>query len=296
MIGRFHFWGLCNHPKNLNPLTSCETPEIRDRIRQKMILRGRLSWIRDSSIPRRLSSIRDSSIRRRFNTKSSIPIIYEDKHLVVANKPHGVLSQEELTGRLYRDDESRRYLRTVHRLDRVVSGCICVGKSSKATSRLSDAFRSRHVRKKYFAAVRGELRKDSFESNTLIHKLSPGAGRRGLTKESCDSNAREAVLMVEPIEMIRDTFTNEPCTLLDITLVTGIKHQIRAQLASIGHHIINDTRYDTSSKRRSEYGVIALHSYLLSFDHPVLGHDPVIAQCEIPWDIWQSQMGLTQYT
>ena len=243
-----------------------------------------------SRVLRGFLSIRSLSTNT-FNSRK-IPIVYEDKHVVIANKPYGVLSQEneadgDCVGSRLRN-ESRKYLRTVHRLDRVVSGGICMGKSSKATSRLSEAFRSRSVLKKYKAAVRGEVS----ESKSLTQTMTVGKGRRGLTKESFDSNAREAVLMYEPISMIQDLITKQPCTLLDITLVTGLKHQIRAQLASIGHPIINDTRYDASSKRRSEHGIIALHSYLLSFEHPIRGHDPVHAQCDVPWDVWETQMGL----
>ena len=103
-----------------------------------------------------------------------------------------------------------------------MSGCICLGKSSKATSRLSEAFRSRSVLKKYKAAVRGEVS----ETKSLTQTMTVGKGRRGLTKESFDSNAREAVLMYEPIAMIQDLTTKQPCTLLDITLVTGLKHYL----------------------------------------------------------------------
>ena len=123
------------------------------------------------------------SIRSLSTTLNSrIPIVYEDKHVVIANKPYGVLSQEneiggDCVGSRLRD-ESRKFLRTVHRLDRVVSGCICLGKSSKATSRLSEAFRSRSVVKKYKAAVRGEVS----ESKSLTQSMTVGKGRRGLTR------------------------------------------------------------------------------------------------------------------
>jgi len=151
----------------------------------------------------------------------------------------------------------------------------------------------RNVEKRYFACVRG-IPEEEIQKK-ITHRLIPGKGRRGLTRTSSDLNAREAVLTYEPVRsiVIHDKMRSQPCTLLDIHLVTGIKHQIRAQLASVNLPIINDTRYDDSvTQRRSKYGIIALHAYYLSFEHPVRGNSPVQASCEIPWDAWEEQLGL----
>ena len=210
------------------------------------------------------------------------------------NEPDGDCLAKELS------NTDRKYLRTVHRLDRVVSGCICVGKSSKATTRLSEMFRNRFkVEKRYFAVVKGILKNTKDYETRLEMKMLPGKGRRGITTKSSSRNSREAVLTYRIVSdiTVHNEVTSTPCTLLDIHLITGIKHQIRAQLAEIGHPILGDTRYDSEnslSTRRNNEGIIALHAYYLSFEHPVAGHDsPVEARCDIPWEIWKSKLGLS---
>ena len=199
-------------------------------------------------------------------------VVHEDNHLLALFKPGGVLSQADQTRDpcllsaakqfLVRKYSKRgdAYVGLVHRLDRPCSGVMVFAKTSKAAARLSEAFRERRVVKKYLAVVEGALApegrlEDRLQQHSRLNKavVQPGVS----------TNAVEGVLKYR---VLRE-FGEETKSLLDVSLSTGRKHQIRAQLAHHGHPIVGDLKYGSSVRFTHRH--VALHAYLVSFHHPV---------------------------
>ena len=204
---------------------------------------------------------------------SELEILFEDNHCLAVCKPAGVLTMGDRT-----DDESvveraRRYLKrkhnkpgrvflgVVHRLDRPVSGVVLFARTSKAAARLAEQFRSGRVRKTYHALVEGTgvpaqgecidwLLKD--RERNIVRRVKAGT-----------PGARKCVLS------FRRLAAHGSKTLVEIVPLTGRSHQIRVQLAALGHPIVGDRKYGSRSSSR---GTIALHAASLTFEHPVLGN------------------------
>jgi 23S rRNA pseudouridine1911/1915/1917 synthase len=174
-----------------------------------------------------------------------LKVLYEDNHLIAVVKPAGVLTQGDKTGDVSLMDELKKYLKEkyqkpgnvflglLHRLDRPVSGIILFAKTSKGASRLSEQFRNNKVKKIYHAIALGRLEK---ESGTLINYL----------KKNEKINKAEIVGEGEGqlSELSYETVSSRgKYSLLKIKIKTGRFHQIRAQLAAIGHPILGDVKY-----------------------------------------------------
>ncbi|HPE85652.1 MAG: RluA family pseudouridine synthase [Chlamydiia bacterium] len=183
--------------------------------------------------------------------KFSVNVLFEDNHLLIVEKPAGVLTQgnqnEDGLEELLR--QKHRFLHCVHRLDKPVSGIVVFAKSSKALSRLNVSQRESLWTKKYLARVEGRLS----GSGTLKHHLIHGDHRAEIHPEG--------KLSILDYTVLEEGDT----TLLEITLRTGRYHQIRAQLSAIGHPILGDHKYGSQSAAQA----IALHHSFLSFPHPV---------------------------
>lgn len=228
-----------------------------------------------------------------------LDVIYEDNHLLIVNKPPCLLSQGDNTQDTSIVDIAKDYLRQkyqkmgniylglIHRLDRPCSGILCLAKTSKAAARISESFqkRSNALEKKYICVVNGNLQ----GSNTLNHLMSKSSSDVNIVKvfdvDYVNENIQlyaarlsyESLLSFIPSsqlisESIVSTDKNQDNSidyqsLLLVTLETGRKHQIRAQLSYIGHPIIGDVKY--SAKQRFLSKDIALHAYSLSLTHPI---------------------------
>ena len=194
--------------------------------------------------------------------------IHEDNHLLVLFKAHGLLVQGDVTGDPCLLDLGKAYLKErygkpgkvflglVHRLDRPAAGLVVFARTSKAAARLSAQFRDRRVEKGYVVAVEGRPPGDSGE---LRQRLVWDEERR-LACVGEGGRGKEARL--------RWTVEGElpGGALLGVELLTGRKHQIRAQMAAMGHPVQGDRRYgarESLSERR-----IALWARSLAFDHP----------------------------
>ena len=175
-----------------------------------------------------------------------INVLYEDNHLIAVYKPAGVLVQAGEGGEhdddtLYwqvkqfikeRDKKPGNvFLGVLHRLDRNVAGVILFAKTSKGAARLSEQIRDRLIKKIYHAVVIGI---PSQKSATLRHNLRKDESSK---QSLIDPSGDEAVLHYETLK------TNDTYALLRIELETGRFHQIRAQLAEIGHPIVGDLKY-----------------------------------------------------
>ncbi|RNC85809.1 MAG: RNA pseudouridine synthase [Balneola sp.] len=224
-------------------------------------------------------------------TTPNIPIIYEDNHLLVIDKPAGVLSQEDRTGapdvltlcKKYIKKEYKKpgnvWLGLVHRLDRPVSGLMVLAKTSKAASRLSEEVRKNNMSKTYWALVYGMAPMEQ----QLTHFLEKDR-RTNLVKayNSKKKGGKEARLSFSTIKQSKDY------SVVEVNLETGRPHQIRVQLAKIGHPIFGDYKYGEQGTGPGKQ--LALRSMKLSFKHPT--KDEMLsfeapAPKKQPWDIFQ---------
>lgn len=199
--------------------------------------------------------------------KSSDNVLYVDNHLVLANKPAGLLTQPDeshapdLEGQLkaWVKEEYQKpgavFLHAVHRLDKPVSGLVLFARTSKALSRLNEQVREGKIRRFYLAEVEGIVDKSQ---GRLEHFLRHGSHSAILSRKE-DPEAKLAILSYSVEER------GEATTRLLIELYTGRYHQIRAQCAAIGHPIVGDHRYGAKSKGTT----IHLHCRKLLFAHPV---------------------------
>ncbi|NIK77681.1 23S rRNA pseudouridine1911/1915/1917 synthase [Paenibacillus castaneae] len=201
----------------------------------------------------------------------SIPILYEDNHVLAVVKPPGILSQEDETGdpdmlSLLKQDLKERYnkpgnvfLGLVHRLDRMVGGVMVFAKTSKAASRLSESVRNRDFGKTYVCVVQGTPAKQQARLTHYIRKDSKQNQVTVFNKPTPE--AKEAILEYEIVA------ASERCSLIAIRLHTGRPHQIRAQMAHIGCPLVGDLKY--GSRPTSNIDSIALWSTSVSAPHPV---------------------------
>jgi len=179
----------------------------------------------------------------------------------VCIKPAGVLSTDEPGGMPERLREAlgTDNVRSVHRLDRVVSGLMVYALRAKAASELSRQMRDGEFHKRYLAVVTGELA----EEGTLRHLLLRNKGeRKTYVVPEPQPGAQEAVLRYRVLERVGDR------SLVRIDLLTGRTHQIRCQFASIGCPLVGDQKYGGEAAEN-----IALWSAELKFRQPYSGEE-----------------------
>lgn len=224
----------------------------------------------------------------------NLEILYEDNHILIVNKPAGVLSQGDDTGDEPILDIAKKYIKKKykkegnvflglpHRLDRPTSGILVLAKTSKALQRLSIMFSEGKIHKTYWAVVDKAPPK---ESETITHYLIKDSEKnksKAYDKEV--KHSKKASLTYTLIGASRTYY------LLEVELHTGRHHQIRAQLAKIGCHIKGDLKY--GSKRSNEDGGISLHSRKIEFEHPVSKKN-ISAIAQPPHDqIWDNFFNL----
>lgn len=208
-------------------------------------------------------------------------ILYEDNHLLAVFKPTGVatmglpggrgtlleMAKEYIRKRYHKPGNA--YLGVVSRLDLPVSGVVLFARTSKAARRLTEQFRTRTVRKSYWAMVEGKMEPVTDEYVDWIGRDDAGhpciLSRPGV-------GAKEARLIYRRLSVLGGV------SLLEIEPKTGRKHQIRLQLANRGHAILGDRKY--GSLRQFAPG-IALHARRLVVDHPVK-HESLVLEAPVP--------------
>jgi len=197
-------------------------------------------------------------------------LLYEDNHLLVLNKNAGQLVQADKSGDdcvldmvkahiKARDNKPGEvFLGLPHRLDRTTSGVVLLAKTSKALSRISASFRERNCRKIYWAVTESAPPKPAGE---LVHWLRKN-GRANISRvvEARGSGAKEAHLRYSLLGTSRHYF------LMEIELLSGRHHQIRAQMAAIACPIKGDVKY--GARRANPSRGIYLHSRLIEIVHP----------------------------
>ena len=204
-----------------------------------------------------------------------IDIIYEDKDIVVVNKPKGMVvhpANGNIDGTLVNaimaickdslsgiGGEIRPGI--VHRLDKDTSGLLIVAKNDKAHVNMSEQIKNHEVKKTYIALVRGIVKE-----NEATIDMPIGRSRSDRKKMAVDRNGRNAVTHIKVLKRY------DKYTLLEVNIETGRTHQIRVHLSHIGYPIIGDCTY---SNGKNEFGVVGqcLHAKCLEFKHPVTGKE-----------------------
>lgn len=211
---------------------------------------------------------------------SILDVIYEDNHLLGVSKPAGLLVQGDATGDRSALDMARAYIKEtyrrpgnvfvglVHRIDRPVSGVVLFARTSKAASRLTSAFSSRRVDKRYLAVVMGA---PPHPEDTLTGFIERDATRSRLCLEA-SATAKAARLTYRTIEQ-RGGYS-----LLEVIPHTGRHHQIRLQLSAEGCPVAGDLKYDAPQPLPDRS--IALHSAMLSVPHPT--RDETVTLSAVP--------------
>jgi RluA family pseudouridine synthase len=191
---------------------------------------------------------------------TKINIIYQDKHLIIVNKPYNLLSMASLKEKektLYH--EVLMYEKTkhksnkifiVHRLDKETGGLMLFAKDEKTKKIMQDNWDK--VNRKYFALVNGSVLKDEEMLKTYL--LEDKFMRVYFSKKGALALTHYKVIQ-----------KNQKYTLLDVQIFTCKKHQIRVSLNNIGHSIVNDKKYGFGNSKMKHLGLLAYH---LSFIHP----------------------------
>jgi 23S rRNA pseudouridine1911/1915/1917 synthase len=211
-----------------------------------------------------------------------LDILYEDNHCLAVAKPGGCLSthfqgKEETIDRAVKqylktkhDKPGNVFLGIVHRLDRLVSGVLLFARTSKGAARLAKQFREGSVEKVYWAIVEGDLDKtagtleDWLIKNEKTHHVE--------VVEPRTRGSRQALLHFQKRGEHGDL------TWLEVRPQTGRTHQLRVQLAHLGHPIYGDARYGSIHTFEK---AIALHARSLTFLHPVR-YEPITLTADVP--------------
>ena len=220
---------------------------------------------------------KESNPRPRFAAKG-LAVLYEDKDILVVDKPAGLLTvsnqwEKSRTAHSILTDyirkgcgRSRKGLFVVHRLDRDTSGVLIFAKSEEAMLRLKD--RWKQTEKKYLTVVHGRCEKTS---DTITSYLAEDEDY--IVHSTSDS--AEGKLAHTAYTVLRIT---KNLSLLEVTLLTGRKNQIRVHLAGIGHPIVGDTKYGKENDLQPR---MALHARSISFNLPFSG-ERLTFESEVP--------------
>ncbi len=198
-----------------------------------------------------------------------VEVLFVDNHILVVNKPAGIATQpsptsDESLEQLCKDWIKKEYqkpgnvfLHALHRLDKPVSGIVLFARTSKALSRLNESMREKKMQKVYIAKVEGKLQP---MQGTLEHYLIHGDHIAHLTSSSAPG-AKRAVLHYTVKEHLAGG------SVVEIALETGRYHQIRAQMSAVGHPVVGDRKYGSSS---TSNGIsIELQHARFTFPHPI---------------------------
>lgn len=228
---------------------------------------------------------------------TELDILYEDEHILLVNKPAGMLSQKAEPGDVslneyvlgylqksgqWSEEESAGFKPSVcNRLDRNTSGIVVCGKSLAGLRQMSELLRDRSMHKYYQCLAAGQI-EESRRIEGFLWK-DPSTNKVQIVKDG-RKGAQPIVTEYRPVKR------NAEWTLLEVCLITGRSHQIRAHLASIGHPIIGDYKYGdrpVNERYRKKYGVTSqlLHSCRLEFpqmEEPLQKLSGKIFRAELP--------------
>lgn len=201
--------------------------------------------------------------------RQDLKILYEDEFLLAVDKPIGIIihsdgnknniTLDNLVAGYYQSTNQNHRVLHVHRLDKETSGCILYCKQSYLISYFDYCLANNLMQRNYLALVTGIIDKE------ITIKKNIGKDRHVNNKYRISKNGKPAITVIKPLKQQNGT------TLIKCSLQTGRTHQIRVHLQSIGHPIIGDTIY-----QGKKYDRLMLHSYQISFIHPVTSKRIVI--------------------
>jgi 23S rRNA pseudouridine1911/1915/1917 synthase len=219
----------------------------------------------------------------------AVPIRFEDEHLLVLEKPAGLVTHPttaRLSGTLVNSLKGMGIeLSTVggglrpgivHRLDAGTSGLMIVAKTNAAHGDLAAMMKRHEVERRYLALARGRMEHDAFAVDAPL-------GRRGARISVHASEGRSAETAFE----VRERFARS--TLLEAAPRTGRTHQIRVHLSAIGHPILGDRTYGGGGAEAARLGLGRpfLHSWRIAFVHPITG-ERIDVEAELPPDLTEA--------
>ncbi|MGH7273842.1 MAG: RluA family pseudouridine synthase [Nitrospiria bacterium] len=218
-----------------------------------------------------------------------LKVVYEDADLLVIEKDPGVACEKSPIAtkptiiaiinayfkRKY-PHLKHHYLGLVHRLDTETSGLMVYTKTKEA-NRITDQFKRHTIKREYLAVVQERIEPEGGKIEGYLKKSNLLAGGKKVQLSTRESG-REAVTHFRVLERYHDA------TLVEIELNTGRTHQIRVQMASIGHPVIGDKIYGSGTRHPTPFPRQALHASFLGFRHPVT-HQKMEFKSELPRDL-----------
>ncbi|MBH9553288.1 RluA family pseudouridine synthase [Inhella gelatinilytica] len=216
------------------------------------------------------------------------PILFEDEHLLVVDKPAGVAVHGGsgvsfgVIEQLRRARPQAKFLELVHRLDKETSGVLVMAKKRSALTHVQDQFRGRETGKTYAALVWGDWPEKLKVIDQALLKTLDAKGERHVRVVPADHDgAKRSITLVKVAQRLGWA------TLLDVTIKTGRTHQIRVHLAEAGHAIVGDPKYGDFAKNKElargprRFERMFLHAKRLQFTHPASGAE-VVCEAGLP--------------
>ena len=216
-------------------------------------------------------------------------IVFEDKDIIVVYKPAGIATQtarlgqqdmvSELKNYLAKKPEyagkGEPYLGIIHRLDQPVSGILVFAKTPKAAGALSRQITEKSMQKFYYAVIYGRPKQDAGSLEDYLYK--DGKTNQSLIVREGFPEAKKALLYYKKIKTLMVLEKQQEVSLMEIELITGRHHQIRAQMAHADMPLLGDGKYGSQKSKDlgREIGCrnTALCAYKLIFRHPVTGEE-----------------------
>ncbi len=217
-------------------------------------------------------------------------IIFEDQSIIVVYKPAGIatqtarISQQDMISELknYLAGESTHktkkepYLGVVHRLDQPVSGLLVFAKTRQAAAELGRQITGGQMRKHYYAVVSGSPEAEQGKMEDYLYKEAKT--NQSLVVKEGFPDARKAILsyrLIKSLMMLNEYMEGEKVSLIEIDLITGRHHQIRAQMSHAGIPILGDSKYGNEKSRNLSRMAgcrsVALCAYKIDLKHPMTG-------------------------
>jgi len=217
---------------------------------------------------------------------SSLEILYQDPHIVIVNKPSGLLVHKSPIDRHETRfalqevrDRIGQYVYPVHRLDKPTSGVLVFALNEDVAQRLSLMFREGRVSKTYLAVVRGYTPESGEIDHPLKQMLDTKAQKtKGITKEAQEAQTSYRRLATVELPFPVSRYPVARYSLVRLKPSTGRKHQLRRHMKHIFHPIVGDTKHGRGEHNklfREKFNVhrLLLHAFELSFIHPVTGDE-----------------------
>lgn len=205
-----------------------------------------------------------------------IPILFEDEHILVVDKPAGLLSVETggAPGQSLPEALAGQGIEAipVHRLDREVSGCVLLARTDAARDALEEMFRARELTKTYWALAQGRVQPAQGAFHFPILEEGPAARVSALGKKS-ETRYRTLAAFRSSTEV-------------EIDLVTGRKNQIRVHFAHAGFPLVGERKYarGKDSPVHIKSRRVALHAWRLAFPHPIT-RAKIAVEAPLPADL-----------